>query len=93
MLTKELLPLPLRPQIPIFSPGLIDIVKLRRTRSELTEYEAETFANSIAPLVGQLSGGVSISLGRFSDAVWAEKLLSRAIAPKEVSRRVQFLII
>ena len=56
-------------------------------------YEAETFLNSIVPCSGQLSGTDSFSLGRFSDTVWAAKLIRRAMAPIDVSSCVQFLMI
>lgn len=89
---SELLPLPLLPQIPIFSPGRMDMLRSLITRFESPLYDAETFVNSIAPCVGQAGGTDRLSEARFSLTVRSEKDLIREMAPSDVSRLVHSLI-
>ena len=47
------LPAPVRPTIPIFSPGFILNVRLSRTIGRVGSYRNDTFLNSISPSFGQ----------------------------------------
>ena len=96
---KELFPLPLRPQIPIFSPARMDSDKSRITSFLFPSllYAAETLRKSIDPLGGHdwdalslpPSGSGKISSGRFSFSVVVTNSRIRATAPIEVSSPVQ----
>ena len=90
---REDLPLPLRPQIPSFSPGAMERERALMIGGPVGVYAAVTLENSIAPVDGQSSGTSCVSARRFSEAVVREKVMRRAIAPKEVSRVVQVLMI
>ena len=85
---NELLPLPVRSQIPTFSPGLIDMVILSRIAGPAIVYEAERFLSSIAPFEGQISGTCWSSPARFSSGVVLVKFFNLETAPIEVSREV-----
>lgn len=84
--TREDLPLPLRPQMPIFSPGWM--VRLKSWMTFLPDdgaYEIARERMSTRPLLGQLAGTTEVSMGRFSDLVLAAKDLVRLTAPIAVS--------
>ena len=54
---SELFPAPVRPTIPIFSPGATRNVSPRKTRGRLGLYLICTFSNTRAPLWGHAFGG------------------------------------
>ena len=55
---KLLFPAPVRPTIPIFSPGFIVISTLFKTLSSVFLYLTEYCSNTIFPLSGQFTLGV-----------------------------------
>src|SRR4051794_6694768 len=89
--TREVLPLPVRPQIPIFWPGSMESETLLSTGSDVLLrvsaefirdlvigtylYSAQTALNSIAPCAGQDGGGVTVSVSRSSGTEVVVKLL------------------
>lgn len=93
VMKRELFPLPLRPQIPIFSPGAMCKLTSLRTGVPSGVYAAEKCLVWISPLDGQLSGTVWISLSRFSHGVSSENVFNREISPMLVSRSVHCLTI
>lgn len=85
---SELLPLPLRPQIPIFSPGWM--VRLMSARMPVAfAWSAPRLQISTRPRLGQSLGTDVGTHGRGSDGVWSTNPRVRAIAPRETSSCVQ----
>jgi hypothetical protein len=74
---RERLPLPLRPHIPIFSPGWVVILMPRRISLPECVKDAERSLSSTCPVAGQSSVTDRVSQERFSLGVTSAKVFSR----------------
>jgi len=92
-MTSELFPLPVGPQIQIFSPGLMDMLTRWRIGGPEMVYDAERSLNSTAPHAGQLSKTGRLSPARPSLGVSVVKFFNLDTAPIDVSRDVHCLAI